>query len=157
MLISIRISTFILLISLISFLQPLYSQDQSISINFFNLGEVAQHNGQLVTIRGFLYESPEASMVLAAEPNLKSCCVGSASKREKQLLVVGDLDSTDGGGNAVTLQGNLVVAMGDKFPLRLENARVVPQKDQCYWVLGLVGVGLVLLSGATFFFVRKRL
>lgn len=157
MLKSIRISPFILLFFLNALFQPLYSQEQAVQINFYNFENAAQHDGQLVTIRGFLYESPEAYKVLAAEPNLKSCCVGSASKRERQLLVTGDLESAGSGGSAVTLKGTLVVAMGDKFPLRLENAQIVPQKDQCYWVLGLVGVGLALLSGAAFFFIRKRL
>lgn len=45
---------------------------------------------QTVQIRGFLYTSQQLNtMILAAQPDLKSCCVGTESKIEKQIIIKG--------------------------------------------------------------------
>ncbi|HEV8052160.1 MAG TPA: hypothetical protein VGP47_06680 [Parachlamydiaceae bacterium] len=165
MFVFIRISLINLLIISIFSLQPLLAEEQVTPINFFNLEDIDQShkmkkggidNGQLITIRGFLYKSPESKVILAAEPDLKSCCVGSTSQRQRQLLVTGDIDHAMNASTAVTLQGNLIVAMRDEFPFKLENSVVVAQDTQCYVMLGLVGLGLILVAGAIFFALRKK-
>ena len=156
MLLFFRIFLINLLMPLIVSHQPLCAEEQPLLISFFDLDDTVFSNDQLITIRGFLYESPESQLILAAEPNLKTCCVGSASKRQKQLLVTGDIAPALTRSSAVTLQGNLVIALEDNFPFRLENSLIVPQKDQYYLMLGLVGLGLTLLSGGTFFLLRKK-
>ncbi|MEX1012661.1 MAG: hypothetical protein WD595_05370 [Waddliaceae bacterium] len=60
----------------LSFAEPLTFND-----DFF------AHAGQEVKIRGFLYEKPDGTFILAAQPNLKSCCLG----RTNQLRVEGDV------------------------------------------------------------------
>jgi hypothetical protein len=155
MLAFIRLSKINLLIYIVLSFQPLYSKEPPTPIAFLNLDDFSHLNGQLVAIRGFLYETPESLMVLAAEPDLKSCCVGSASKRQRQLLVTGNIDRAVAGGGAVTLQGNLVVAIGDDFPYRLEEGEIVAGEDRCYWALGAVGLGMVLLAAGAFFALRK--
>lgn len=155
MLVFIRLLTIKLVIILTLSTHTLYSIEQPTEINFLNTEEFSDLNGQLVAIRGFLYESSESQVILAAEPNLKSCCVGNASKRQKQLLIHGNIHPTTSN-SAITLQGNLIVATGDSFPFRLENAEIAPEKDKCYQALGFVGLGLILLSGGAYYALRKK-
>lgn len=42
---------------------------------------------QIVTVRGFWYPLNEHEGILAAQPNLKSCCIGSSDKIYKQIIV----------------------------------------------------------------------
>jgi hypothetical protein len=43
--------------------------------------------GQEVVIRGFLYPKEGGQWILAAEPNLRSCCVGTAKNARRQFRV----------------------------------------------------------------------
>lgn len=61
---------------------------------------------QEVELRGFLYRSPDGRVILANEPNLKTCCVGSSRKISSQLVVKGDFPSNLPS-TAVTMQGHL--------------------------------------------------
>jgi hypothetical protein len=49
-------------------------------------------NQQYVQIRGFLYRTPQGNLILAAQPDLKSCCVGTGSKVKQQVIVQGAID-----------------------------------------------------------------
>lgn len=57
--------------------------------------EIAEHlnryNGREISIKGFLYEEKEGKRLLCCEPDLKSCCLGSAGKVTQQIVVTGDL------------------------------------------------------------------
>lgn len=83
--------------------------------NFFLIGEVArlsfggleqkEYSGEEVQVRGFYYETAEGRHVLASQPNLRSCCVGSRKKVSEQIALIGDLPAIPLK-RAVTLQGN---------------------------------------------------
>lgn len=45
--------------------------------------------GKEVSIKGFYYESNRGDSFLASQPNLKSCCVGSIDKLDRQVLLEG--------------------------------------------------------------------
>lgn len=47
--------------------------------------DFSSYQGQEVKIRGFLYEKPDKTLILAPQPNLKSCCLG----RKEQIVVEG--------------------------------------------------------------------
>lgn len=45
--------------------------------------------GRKVKIRGFLYSKGKNEWVLAADPNLKTCCIGSKEKATQQIFLDG--------------------------------------------------------------------
>ena len=55
--------------------------------------------GELITIRGFLYENEHGELFLSSQPNLKSCCIGK--NKQDQILALKDaeekVDETDDG------------------------------------------------------------
>lgn len=63
-------------------------------------------DGVFIEIKGFLYRSSEGMTILAAEPNLKSCCIGSKNKAHQQIVVAGNL-SLPALQHVVTLHGEL--------------------------------------------------
>lgn len=124
--------------------QPLFAEEKPITCTFFNLETIS--SGTSIEIRGFLYEAADTHLILADEPNLKSCCVGSSAKRAKQLHVDGDVHSAVNSSIPVTLQGNLLVDLNDPFPLKIQNAKIVAEKQQSYGMLLLIGTMMVLAS-----------
>ena len=59
-----------------------------------------------IVIRGFLYQHPDGSWILAAEPNLHSCCIGAKHKDHSQVFLIGNFE--EGQTNQIaTLQGTL--------------------------------------------------
>ena len=73
-----------------------------------------------VALRGFLYRDSSGQLILAHEPNLKSCCIG---KKEKQVLVFTSQNVQQVPKNAITLQGEFVVNGSN---LSLKNAKLLP-------------------------------
>lgn len=57
-----------------------------------NFADLSDFQNQEVEIRGFVYLSEKKEWILAEEPNLKSCCVGSESKANKQVMLPGVKD-----------------------------------------------------------------
>lgn len=94
-----------LILTLFSMLAPLCAELQTLS--FDQLG--AAFNGQEVEVRGFFYESKEGKHILAAQPNLKSCCVGSSKKISRQIVLLGDLPEMPQQ-RAVTVRGVFAAA-----------------------------------------------
>lgn len=64
--------------------------------------DAAIYDRQIVEVRGFLYQNSEGQLVLANQPNLKSCCVGSQALIRQQIRVYGLMKPNL---SVVTLQG----------------------------------------------------
>lgn len=60
---------------------------------------------QTISIRGFLYQTAEKQWILAADPDLKSCCVGSHDKARRQIYLEDELFLPGQPAQAITLQG----------------------------------------------------
>ncbi len=61
-----------------------------------------------VIIRGFLYQGSDGGWILAAEPNLRTCCVGASAKVMQQIFL-NDKFIGESQQRAVTLQGKFFV------------------------------------------------
>jgi len=86
-----------------------------------------------VEMRGFLYQATDGRLILAQEPNLKTCCIGAEHKSDQQIIVEGSLAPSPY--KAVTLTGHLV---GN----RLTQAQRIDQDKQVPWgTLALVLIG----------------
>lgn len=69
---------------------------------FFTPDQVVQMEelpNNTIKIRGFLYESGKGTWILAAQPNLTSCCLHSLDKINEKVLIRGDF--SPGVGNQV--------------------------------------------------------
>lgn len=72
--------------------------------------ELRQVEGHHIRIRGFLYSLEDGGMVLAADPDLKSCCIGSSSLVHRQIAMPGFTDKGIERGRAVLVEGEFIVA-----------------------------------------------
>ena len=59
-----------------------------------------------ITLRGFPYQSNDGHWILAPQPNLKTCCVGSAHNAHSQVHIRGDIPPVNLG-SVVALTGTL--------------------------------------------------
>lgn len=93
------------------------------TIDFFQLDAMLLETKsipQKVAIKGFLYKSDSHDIILAAEPNLKSCCIGNSTKRNRQIIVIGDIPpSFLSQRKPVTLVGVLTIDPSRPFPAQL--------------------------------------
>ncbi len=89
---------------------------EEISLNELHLVEVSQN----IRVRGFCYEAQDGRIILAKEPNLRSCCLNNA-----QQLVIDDYEGTTQPNHTAVLLEGLLRLEGDTF--RLSNARHVEQ------------------------------
>ncbi|MBA3815194.1 MAG: hypothetical protein H0X29_01480 [Parachlamydiaceae bacterium] len=71
---------------------------------------------QQVSIRGFVYRTKDGKNVLAAEPDLKSCCVASRENILRQVMLEGDEIAFLNNGRAQEVQGRFEIE-----PLKNEN------------------------------------
>ena len=102
-------------------------------------------NGEELSLRGFLYKTDQGEWILSAEPNLKSCCVGTKSKAQSQVALSGNLDESHLQ-KAVTVKGNW-----SKEPrYQIKNAEIeVGAQWEFLWVFPL-------LIAAAFLFRKLR-
>lgn len=80
----------ILLASILNLLCFCYAFAEEIyPLTFDQLGTPALSNveNKQVRIRGFLYQNAQGEWILASQPNLKSCCVGTPSKFHQQIFI----------------------------------------------------------------------
>ncbi len=132
------------------FLQQLNAADQVIEINFHDL--MRQENfptlhGKRVRLTGFLYKK-EDQWVLAAVPNLKTCCVAHVNKKKEQLLVSGEIKDTLPG-HAVTLEGYFRHQDGS---CHLHQATQIEKESSPHRLL----VGAIPLTAFFLYFLRRR-
>lgn len=66
--------------------------------------ELSAFHQQNVKIRGFLYQGDGKQWILAAEPNLKTCCIGVPGKIGKQIVLAKPV-LPEAPMHAVTVQG----------------------------------------------------
>ncbi len=89
------------------------------------------YNNQKISIKGFLYKNNNENWILAAEPNLKSCCVGSQLKQNSQIIIYGDLPTIPSS-RATLIQGKLHIAFNDsKYFYTIKEASV--QNSSSYY------------------------
>ena len=105
-----------------------------------------------VTLRGFLYRTQAGDLVLAAEPNLKSCCVGAQHKVKKQIFVEGHIENPIAG-QVYVLQGIFTVDPITGSYLLREAARVHSQADFSKWTA--VCILLVFIAAICLAYLRK--
>lgn len=96
-----------------------------------------------IQIRGFLYETPDHLYILAEEPDLKSCCVGSATKRHRQVVIQGEVATGKKYLNALTLEGDLTANHSHDYPYHLNNAIVIPQENST-WSLVAIAAAILM-------------
>lgn len=109
----------------------------------------AKHTGHEVQVRGFLYRANDGRWILSDQPGLKSCCVGSASKIQSQVVVDGPLEF-EGSARPVVLKGTLSV-----HPQGTHLSHPILVEESANW-----GMSWVLLFafgiGVFYFFWRKK-
>lgn len=119
--------------------------EEPVIFDFFKLEALHQPQAippKTIQIKGFLYQNADSQWILAAQPNLKSCCVGNSSKRYQQLLISGSI-AQESPSYAITLQGDLYLDPLSPFPNRLENASIVNQENPfslLFLILGSLGI-----------------
>lgn len=102
----------------------------------------SQHYEQEVQIRGFLYplENQSLEFILAAQPNLKSCCVGSSTTFLSQIIVSGlSIDQL----NPSAAQLISGILFEDSFHrYRLKEAKIIEEKkgESFYFIMGFIVV-----------------
>ncbi len=110
---------------------------------------LAERHPQPVRIRGFLYQAADGRLILAAEPNLKSCCVAAAAMQQRQILVTGTVDIPHPNNYAVLLEGHFIVdniaAHNPRY--RLENATLVAEDDGASGLILIIILSALLLAG----------
>lgn len=132
-----------------------YSTETPKSISFFELESMLDSSQKAeIQIRGFLYKTLNGQLILAAEPDLKSCCVGNASKRNRQLLVFGNIDPMNLQSSAVLLKGELNIDPRRQFPAHLERAIAIEEESNKFLLFAVAAV--LSAIGMAFFLGRKR-
>jgi hypothetical protein len=132
---------------------PLRADILELSFNDLKASTINQWQDKEVQIRGFLYQRQDGIMLLAAQPNLRSCCLGSASKIEQQLIIKGHVKEVP---YAQLMQGIFKIepqfgAKGELTQLYvLENTRlIVPVSSQ------KIAIGIVSIIGCILYFFFK--
>lgn len=115
----------------------------------FGQQEIHPNEKGIVTLRGFLYQTPEGVWVLSQEPNLKSCCVGSASKVMNQLYVDGNFPDVPAG-QVVSLSGVFKVDPkytneGKLTQYYTLSEAAIQQNEYPYSTILWVGIAVILL------------
>ncbi len=110
-----------------------------------DLSQVAE-NSQ-IELRGFVYAKEDGQHVLAAQPNLRSCCLDS-NKNKEIVYLTGPLPNWDST-RAVTLQGQLSSQNGVKT---LVDAKILKKTSSYAYIWGLL---LFIASGILWITYRK--
>lgn len=140
----------------------LFGKVSEISFLDLNSSKISLENsGQEVIIRGFLYKDSEGNLLLANEPGLKSCCIGSKANLPKQIVVLGKLP-TILPKTAVSLKGELFfnssfgLESNVKTKFFLKNASILPENKMVFGKFFLGALFLVIFLTAFYLFQRAR-
>lgn len=130
-----------------------YSEAFPLKIKFSDLESMEEVHGKNVEIRGFLYER-EGLKILSHEPNLRTCCVGAKGKREKQILLSGNFETTHSN-YPVTIRGLFTHMNKEKNHLQhlyqIDNAILIQDESQsgkktiAETLSIAIGIGLLLI------------
>jgi len=106
--------------------------------------ELLVRQGENVKIRGFLHQGNEGNWILSAEPNLKSCCVGTFSKKGSQVFVK-DFLLKEAPLNAVALVGEFQIeATSSSYFYMLKEARLNEEPTFLSYAL-MFGLSFILV------------
>ncbi|PJD97289.1 MAG: hypothetical protein CK425_04010 [Parachlamydia sp.] len=118
---------------------------------FYELSQI-QNTPKPIKIRGFLYQTSDKQWVLAAEPNLKSCCIG---KKFAQQIFLDKFQTPSSFHAVVEMTGLLTVetsSSGQKIYV-LKNAALLPPEENSYaWVL----LACIPIGCSGFWLFRRR-
>lgn len=128
-----------------------------------HISEVLQpYHRQDLMIRGFLYRTKEGQLVLAAEPDLKSCCVASQKNINRQVILANSDIAFSNNGRAQEIQGFFAIE-----PLKdesgylkelfvLHDARMMERSNVEYYNLlyFISALTLFALAGTVIYFIK---
>lgn len=105
---------------------------------------------QIISIRGFLYKTADQQWILAADPDLKSCCVGAKNKARRQIYLEGELALPQQPVLAITLQGRFHYQREGPPYYWLSEVAIVSKSDS-WGAYSLLGIALVALTFVGYF------
>lgn len=115
--------------------------------------DLAEHQNQRIELKGFAYETKSGEKVLAAEPNLKCCCVGTNHKADQQVIIQG-VEGPFSPYQVIHLEGKLDF-QERRYYLK-EASRVETQSN--FWIYAAPALFiLIALSGWRIFYSKKPL
>lgn len=122
-----------------------------------------RYDQQEVAIRGFFYTKDDGKPLLASQPNLKSCCIGTKKKIHSQIALLGENPSFTSS-RAVTIQGLFVVdptynGEDDLIGLYfLKKYQILPEENGTFVILliGILVIVVLVTLVRILFFSRKK-
>lgn len=101
---------------------------------------------QQIAIRGFLYQTADKQWILAADPDLKSCCVGASDKARRQIYLEGKLKVPQQTTQAITLQGRFRSSLEGPPYYWLSDVAIVNESPSwgTYTFIGVIFFAIVL-------------
>lgn len=119
----------------------IHAESSELSFHQVKTEDMKSFEGRQIYIRGFLYETENGALILAGEPNLKSCCVGSHHNVANQITIQGDLQPSV---LAVTVEGTFKIT---ESGYTLEHVKLLSKEKSTpnmLWItLGGIGTALI--------------
>lgn len=107
--------------------------------------KILSYENQRVRMRGFLYRASDDRLILASQPDLKSCCVG---KQKEHVIVEGHLEPQR---NAVLVEGIFVI----EGNFILKEVHLVESKiNWIFWMLIVFSFVVIYMIFKSSFFYR---
>lgn len=134
----------------------LYAGDNIKELNFLSLHDqqqMKQLNGKKVKIKGFLYINQKHEWILSAEPNLKTCCMGSKEKATQQIFLNGIFDEK-WINQIIAIEGIFKFnPNGDEGRHYFLSDVIVIKEDKSYvnFILAVLGILLIFVSVILFY------
>ena len=129
-------------------------------VNFDELAllqeECDRQEGCLIQINGFLYSTPDNKIILSPEPNLKSCCVGSRTKRSKQILLSGSSTNLPHRERVVTVVGKLKMTTDGEHLYNLSDAHLIDGTNENALSLAAGSFFILSCGAAGYLFIKRR-